>query len=104
MLVWLKPTLCQSKDGIVYFKGKGEFIVFGNMNACTRNLQLDTQQPFMSHNSRMQDDIQMHNCSFIFMPHISRMQHDIQLHNFSFIDEKALDQFGMLLLQMCNNT
>mgnify|MGYP006889227354 CR=1 FL=1 len=54
------------------------------MNAYTRNLELDAQQ--------------------LFMPHISRMQDDIQMHNCSSIDEKDPGQFGKLLKQMFNNT
>ena len=38
------------------------------------------------------------------MLHISRIQDDIQMYSRSSSDEKNPDQFGKLLLQMCNNT
>ena len=72
------------EDDIAYFKSKGEVIVFGDMNARTRNFQLDSQESFM--------------------PHISRMQEDMQMYSRSSSDEKDPDQFGKLLLQMCNST
>ena len=71
------------EDDIAYFKSKGEVIVFGDMNAHTRSFQLDAQQSFM--------------------PHISRMQEDIQMYNHSSSDEKDADQIWKLLLQMCNS-
>ena len=37
------------------------------------------------------------------MSHISRMQEDTQMYSRSSSDEKDLDQFGKLLLQMCNS-
>ena len=49
----------------------------GDKNANTRSFQLDAQQSFM--------------------PHISRMQEDIQMYNDSSNNEKDLDQFGKLL-------
>ena len=52
------------EDDIAYFKSKGEVIVFGDMNARRRSFQLDAQQSFMPHKSRMQGDIQMYHCSF----------------------------------------
>jgi hypothetical protein len=72
------------EDDIAYFKSKGEVIVFGNMNARTRNFQLDSQESFM--------------------PHISRMKEDMQIYSRSSRDEKDPDQFVKLLLQMCNST
>ena len=54
------------------------------MNAHTRSFQLDAQESFM--------------------PHISRMKEDMQMYNCSFIDENDSDQFEKLLLQMCNKT
>ena len=38
------------------------------------------------------------------MPHISRIQEDIQMYSRSSSDKKDPDQFGKLLLQMCNPT
>ena len=72
------------EDDIAYFKSKGEVIVFGDMNARTRSFQGDAQQSFT--------------------PHISRMEEGIQMYSRSSRDEKDLDQFGKLLLQMCNST
>ena len=55
----------------------------GKLLSRTRSFKLDAQQYFMSHISRMQEDIQMYSrCSR---------------------DEKDPNQFGKLLLQMCNN-
>ena len=64
-------------------KGKLLF-VFGDMNARTRSFQLDAQE--------------------YFIPHISRMQKDIQMYSRSSSNEKDLDQFRKLLLQMYNST
>ena len=55
-----------------------------DINARTRSLQLDAQQSFM--------------------PHISRMREDIQMYRRSFSNDKESDQFERLLLQMCNST
>ena len=72
------------EDDNAYFKNEGDTIAFGEMNAHTRSFQLDAQESFM--------------------PHISRMKEDMQMYNCSFIDEKDPDQFEKLLLQMCNKT
>ena len=72
------------EDKIAYFKSKGEVIVFGDMNACTRGFQLDAQESLM--------------------PQISRIQEDVQIYSRSCSDEKDPDQFGKLILQMCNST
>ena len=60
------------EDDIAYFKSKGEVIVFGDMNARTRNFQLDSQESFM--------------------PHISSMKEDMQMYCLTSSDEKDLDQ------------
>ena len=52
------------EDDIVYFKSKGEVIVFGDMNARTRTFQLDAQLSFIPHISRMQEGIQIISRSF----------------------------------------
>ena len=70
----MRSTFAKLEEDIAYFKAKREVIVFDDMNARTRNLQLDAQQ--------------------IFMP---------QMYSHS-IDEKGPNHFGKLLLEMCNST
>ena len=72
------------EDDIVYFKSKGEVIVFSDMNARIRGLELHAQEYLMSH--------------------ISGIQEDIQMYSRSSSDEKDPDQCGKFLLQMCNRT
>ena len=59
-------------------------IVFGDMNTHTRSSQPDTKQSFMTH--------------------ISRMHEDIQIYSLSAVAEKDLNQFEGLLLQIYNST
>ena len=40
-------------------------LLFGGMNDSTRFLQYDTQQSFMSHTSRMQENIDMYGHAFM---------------------------------------
>ncbi|RYA45856.1 endonuclease/exonuclease/phosphatase family protein [Enterobacter cloacae complex sp. GF14B] len=72
------------EEDIAYFKGEGDVIVFGDMNARTKTLQHDTQQ--------------------FDMPYISRELEEVHLYDCTSMDEKEPDHYGKLLLHMCNST
>ncbi|RYA50179.1 hypothetical protein, partial [Enterobacter cloacae complex sp. CH23B] len=67
------------EEDIAYFKGEGDVIVFGDMNARTKTLQHDTQQQFD-------------------MPYISRELEEVHLYDRTSMDEKEPDHYGKLLL------
>ena len=52
-----KPFANLEKKYYFIFKSIRAIIVFGDMNARRRSFQLDAQQSFMPHKSRMQGDI-----------------------------------------------
>ena len=68
------------KEDISYFIGKGVVIVFGEMKAYPRILQHDAQQ--------------------FFMTHISRMDEDIHNYDLSSVDEKDQDQYGKCAIRL----
>ncbi|MCO5552306.1 hypothetical protein L7F22_005817 [Adiantum nelumboides] len=72
------------EEDIAYFKGEGDVIVFGDMNARTKTLQHDTRQ--------------------FDMPYISKELEEVHLYNRTSMDEKEPDHNGKLLLHMCNST
>ena len=71
-------------EDIVHYKSKGEVIIMGDMNACTRSLQLDTQETIM--------------------PCLLRRPLDSLMYDRVSMDTKEPDFFGNALLHMCNST
>ena len=72
------------EEDIAHFKGKGEVIVFGDMNARTRTLQHDMQQ--------------------FDMPCIPRTLDNTLMYMRTSRDEKEPDLYGKLLVHMCSST